>query len=177
MWSSRAMGAEFVSTSYRSVPLTMAQRRRLSVGSLVASPERAYSLAVMTGRACFTLIVMTRFALRASLTCAVQFHGAGISQELSRASESDFIKVHLRKTSPPGACFRRGRTGGLLCANDSNEVQIHRGVVSVGEPALTHQRLRLLTFTSALVRAISVSASVSTSAPFNVDGNEIPAIS
>lgn len=66
MWSSRAMGAEFVSTSYRSVPLTMAQRRRLSVGSLVASPERAYSLAVMTGRACLTLIVMTRFALRAA---------------------------------------------------------------------------------------------------------------
>ena len=115
--------------------------------------------------------------LAGSLTCAVQFHGAGISQELSRASERDFIKVPLRKTSPPGACFRRGRTGGLLCANDSNDVQTHRGVVSVGEPALTHQRPRLLTFTSALVRAISVSASVSTSAPFNVDGNAIPAMS
>ena len=125
----------------------------------------------MTGRACFTLIVMTRFALRASLTCALQFHGAGISQELSRASERDFIKVPLRKTSPPGACFRRGRTGGLLCADDSNDVQTHRGVVSAGEPALTHQRPRLLTFTSALVRAISVSASVSASAPINVDGN------
>ncbi len=115
--------------------------------------------------------------LTGSLTRAVQFHGEGISQELSRASERDFIKVPLRKTSPPGACFRRGRTGGLLCADDSSGVQTHRGVVSGGEPAPTHQRPRLLTFTSALVRAISVSAFVSASAPINVDGNGIPAIS
>ena len=66
--------------------------------------------------------------LAGSLTCAVQFHGAVISQELSRASERDFIKVPLRKTSPPGACFRRGRTGGLLCANDSNEVTLNAGL-------------------------------------------------
>ncbi len=52
--------------------------------------------------------------LTGSLTRAVQFHGEGISQELSRASERDFIKVPLRKRRPrghafaevaPGACF------------------------------------------------------------------------